>query len=75
MKERHGRSIAKALSWRISGTAITSALVFAFTGKWKLSLDIGILEFCTKSFAYYFHERVWSYVSWGKAAHPGDGNN
>ncbi len=66
MTDKRIRSITKALSWRICGTFITSALVFIFTRQWELSIGIGVLDFGTKVIAYYFHERAWLAVGWGK---------
>ena len=66
MDDTHRRSIAKAISWRIIGTFITSLLIFAFTRQWALSVGIGVLDFVIKVFAYYFHERAWFFVRWGK---------
>lgn len=66
MNERRGRSFAKAVSWRLIGTLITSLLVFAFTGKWGLSIGVGVLDFATKIVGYYVHERIWLAISWGK---------
>ncbi len=67
MDDKHRRSIAKAVSWRIIGTFITAFLIFAFTRKWGLSLGIGILDFTIKVFTYYLHERAWLVVRWGKS--------
>ena len=66
MKEKHGRSIAKAFTWRFIATLTTMVLVFVFTGKIELSLGIGALDLIIKLFFYYGHERIWNRVSWGK---------
>jgi len=59
------KSIAKAVSWRVTATLITMSLVLVFTGKVTLALSIGILETVLKIFAFYVHERSWNKVSWG----------
>jgi adenylylsulfate kinase len=66
MADNHMRSLAKAVSWRIMGTMITSLLVFLFTGKWLLSLAIGGIEFLVKIGAFYVHERLWLFIKWGR---------
>ncbi len=66
MKEKHKRTIAKTISWRIFATIITVILVFIFTGRWDISLGIGGVEVITKLIFYYFHERIWNYIIWGK---------
>ena len=60
------RSIAKALSWRIMGTIATSALVFVFTRRLAMSLAVGGLEFISKIGLFWFHERLWDRMSFGK---------
>lgn len=64
-KDRPIKSIAKAVSWRITATLITMSLIFAFTGKINLALSIGILETALKIFVFYVHERSWNRISWG----------
>ena len=66
MKDKHIRSVAKSISWRIIGTIITSNLVFLFTGQWAISIAVGAVEFIVKSLAFYMHERVWFKIGWGK---------
>lgn len=68
MNETHARSFAKAISWRMMGTITTSLLILVITRKWALSIEIGVLEFMVKAIAFYFHERLWSRIHWGKIA-------
>lgn len=65
-KEKHSRSIAKAISWRVIATATTMVVVYIFTGNFLLTLGIGSLEATAKMLFYYMHERAWNEVSWGK---------
>ena len=67
MKDKHLRSLAKSLSYRICGTIVTSVIVFLFTRKWTLSLAIGAVDFASKLATFYLHERVWSMILWGSA--------
>lgn len=69
-KDTHFRSIIKALSWRIFATITTILIVFAFTRKLILSLGIGAVEVVVKLLLYYFHERIWSVIPFGKRKHP-----
>ena len=64
--ETHVRSVAKAVSWRILGTIATSAIVFAFTRKWALSLFVGGLEFVLKIGLFWLHERAWDRLGFGR---------
>ncbi|MBR9861697.1 DUF2061 domain-containing protein [bacterium] len=53
------RHIAKAITWRITGTIDTIILSWILTGDPWVGLKIGIAEVITKMTLYYFHERVW----------------
>jgi adenylylsulfate kinase len=64
--ETHVRSVAKAISWRVLGTIATSAIVFALTGRWGLSLFVGGLEFVTKIGLFWVHERAWDRLRYGR---------
>jgi uncharacterized membrane protein len=64
--EHHYRSLAKAISWRITGTLDTIVISFVITGRVKLALSIGFIELFTKIGLYYLHERLWNRVTLGK---------
>jgi adenylylsulfate kinase len=65
-RETHARSVAKALSWRVLGTIATTGLVFVFTRRMVLSLAVGAFEFVSKIGLFWFHERVWDRLRFGK---------
>ena len=67
MVEKRGRSIVKALSWRFLATVTTMLAVYGFTGEATLSLGIGAVDLFVKLALYYFHERTWNTIAWGKA--------
>ena len=56
----------KTITFRILATITTMIIVYAFTGSLILMGIIGGLEVITKLFLYYFHERMWDKISWGK---------
>jgi uncharacterized membrane protein len=62
----HIRSLAKAVSWRVVGSADTFVLSLIFTGSGKYALSIASAEALTKIALYYGHERVWRRVRWGR---------
>jgi sulfate adenylyltransferase large subunit len=64
--ESHARSIAKAISWRTTGSIDTFILTLIITGSGKWAGSIAATEIVTKIVAYYAHERVWSLVRWGR---------
>jgi uncharacterized membrane protein len=64
--EKATRSIVKAMSWRLVGTIDTVLISWIITGQIKTALSIGMIEVVTKMLLYFFHERVWNIVKWGK---------
>ena len=60
------RSFAKSLTWRVV------ALVTTFVTLYDLSKDINMATLATiitnavNFVAYYYHERIWNAVRWGK---------
>jgi uncharacterized membrane protein len=60
------RSAAKAISWRIIGTADTFLISWFITKEPVAAASIASLEVLTKTILYYFHERGWNFVQWGR---------
>jgi uncharacterized membrane protein len=60
------RHILKTISWRIVGTVDTMIVSYIITGSIKIGMAIGGFEVFTKMILYYFHERVWNKVKWGR---------
>jgi uncharacterized membrane protein len=61
------RSLVKAYSYRCCGTLTTVIISYIITGKIVISMAIGATEMVIKPFIYWFHERIWNKVKWGKA--------
>ena len=76
--DSHGRALAKAVTWRVVGTTDTFVcwrlvgsldtfiLSYVITGKAHYAVSIMGAEAITKIVLYYFHERIWRRVSWGR---------
>ncbi|WNH08270.1 DUF2061 domain-containing protein [Thalassobellus suaedae] len=64
--EKPIRSVAKALSWRVVGTLDTLAVSFVLAQDITLAASIASVDFITKLILYFFHERAWNVVKWGK---------
>jgi len=64
--EKPLRSIVKSLSWRIIGTLDTILISWLVTGALTIAFSIGAIELITKMVLYFFHERVWNAIKWGK---------
>ena len=65
--ESHYRSLAKAVSYRVLGSAATAIIAFVFTHKPLLSLGVGAADMVTKVVLYYLHERIWERISLGRS--------
>ena len=66
ISERPFRSIVKSISWRIIGTLDTILIAWFIIGEVGMALTIGSIEFFTKMILYFFHERAWNIIKWGK---------
>lgn len=64
--EKPIRSVAKALSWRVIGTLDTLIVSYFLTGKISVAASIASVDFLTKMVLYFFHERLWNSIKWGK---------
>ena len=60
------RSLAKAISWRVTGTIDTFIISWFITGQVLIASGIAFTEIMTKIVLFWLHERVWNKISWGK---------
>jgi uncharacterized membrane protein len=67
-QDSHIRSVAKAISWRATGTVDTFVLSFLITGSVKFAGSTAATEVITKIALFYGHERVWATMRWGRSA-------
>jgi uncharacterized membrane protein len=65
-KDRPIKSIVKAITWRIVGTVDTITISYFMTGEMGKALSIGGIEVFSKMILYYFHERAWAQLNWGR---------
>jgi sulfate adenylyltransferase large subunit len=64
--ETHARSVAKAISWRATGSLDTFIIAALVTGSSTLASGVALAEILTKTILYYVHERVWALIPWGR---------
>ena len=65
--EAHSRSLVKAVSWRLLGSIDTFVISYFVTHQLVFAASIASVETVTKVLLFYFHERVWATVSWGRS--------
>jgi adenylylsulfate kinase len=68
--ESNTRSLAKAFSYRLLGSAVTAGIVFAVTGKAAISAGIGAFDMVAKIGVYFLHERLWDHIHFGRPKPP-----
>ena len=64
------RSVVKSITWRVIGVIILGIISYLITGNWKEMTIITLLFHGIRLIMYYYHERLWERVSWGKLKHP-----
>jgi uncharacterized membrane protein len=67
MVDSHARSVAKAISWRITGTVDTFVISWLITGRAATAGSIAATEVLTKVVLFYLHERGWNLIRWGRS--------
>ena len=72
MADSHARSVAKAVSWRATGTLDTFLISWLITGTAALAGGIAATEVATKVVLFYLHERAWTRVRWGRGQRRAD---
>lgn len=74
-KDSPTRSITKAITWRIIASATTFLITFIIFSQatdktasesLEIASIVGIVDIVAKLLLYYFHERLWANIKWGK---------
>ena len=60
------RSIAKTISWRLTGSSATFLIAYMLTGNFAIAGVIGVIQMITNTILYYAHERLWNKIRWGQ---------
>lgn len=66
MKVTKSRSFVKSWTYRFFGTLTSFIVVYAITGKGSLATLVAFWETILKVIVYYWHERVWNKIQWGR---------
>ena len=66
MSETKKRSIVKSCTWRIICIVVSIVTAYFLTGEFELSVTIGSVYNVITMVLYYFHERFWNILEWGK---------
>jgi uncharacterized membrane protein len=64
------RSWVKSLTWRVFGVVLLGAISLLITRDWRAMTTITLMFHVIRLVLYYYHERIWARISWGKVKHP-----
>ena len=62
--------MVKPIVWRIIGVFLLGGITWSITQDWKEMTLITVLFHSIRMVMYYFHERIWLRVKWGRVRHP-----
>jgi uncharacterized membrane protein len=60
------RSLAKSLTWRLVAIVSTFIIAYFMTGDLTFATSLTIISNIINFVLYYFHERIWLQVRWGR---------
>jgi adenylylsulfate kinase len=66
VEETLRRSIVKTVSYRVAILILDFAFIYLFTGQLKVALGFMIVSNIYTTLGYFFHERIWDKIMWGK---------
>ena len=65
-KDIRTRSLLKTVTWRILASPDTFLIAWLVSGSISIGGWIAMIEIVTKLIIYYFHERAWNKIKWGR---------
>jgi uncharacterized membrane protein len=65
--DRPRRTLAKTVTWRITGSTSTFTIAYLLTGSVGLSSSIAVVQMIVNTFLYYAHDSAWNRVKWGRS--------
>jgi adenylylsulfate kinase len=66
LEEHWRRSLAKAITYRLLIIVLDITVIYLFTGRLDIAFGFMMVSNVYTSIAYYFHERIWNRIDWGK---------
>ncbi len=69
--ETSGRSLAKAISYRVVSSLVTGSIFFGATQRVRLAVALALIESIVKIGIFYIHERAWMKIAFGRDNHTG----
>jgi len=66
MGSTYKRSLIKGIVWEAISFVITMIVVFFYYGDLESSIKFSLILTVIKAFIFFFHERLWKKIRWGK---------
>lgn len=66
LSESSRRSVAKTISWRVTGSFSTFLISFIVSGDFVVAGSIAVVQITVNTVLYFIHERVWNKIKWGR---------
>lgn len=60
------RAIVKTISYRVVILILDFTAIYIFTGQIKIAVGFMIVSNIYTTLGYFFHERIWDKIKWGK---------
>jgi adenylylsulfate kinase len=60
------RSLVKTISYRVVILILDFVSIYLFTGQIKVAVGFMIVSNVYTTIGYFFHERIWDKIKWGK---------
>jgi uncharacterized membrane protein len=64
LSDTNKRSLAKTISWRITGSFSTFMISYFISGNFAIAGSIAIIQIIANTLLYFIHERIWNKISW-----------
>lgn len=68
MSDTSSRSVAKAISWRATGSFSTFVISYLLTGNFTVASSIAVVQITANTILYFVHERIWNKIKWGRVS-------
>ena len=66
MQDTTIRSIAKTITWRLTGSGATFLISYLMIGNLSIAGTIAVIQMTSNTVLYYLHERIWNVLKWGR---------
>ena len=69
LMENNTRTLTKAFTWQLIGFVLMTIVNYFYLGNLKQGLGLSLLLTLMGLVTYYFHERLWAHIAWGRLPH------